>query len=44
MLITVENLSHTFGDKKLYEKVSFRVLRGEKIGLIGANGTGKPLS
>ena len=29
MLITVENLSHTFGDKKLYEKVSFRVLRGE---------------
>lgn len=41
MLITVENLSHTFGDKKLYDQVSFRILNGEKIGLIGANGTGK---
>jgi ATPase subunit of ABC transporter with duplicated ATPase domains len=31
MLITVENLSHTFDEKKLYDKVSFRVLEGEKI-------------
>lgn len=40
-LLTVENLSHTFGDRVLFKDVSFRLLAGEHVGLVGANGTGK---
>lgn len=40
-LLTVENLSHTFGDRVLFKNVSFRLLAGEHVGLVGANGTGK---
>ena len=40
-LLTVENLSHTFGDRVLFRDVSFRLLAGERVGLVGANGTGK---
>ncbi|WP_203247704.1 ABC-F family ATP-binding cassette domain-containing protein [Sporosarcina beigongshangi] len=40
-LLTVENLSHGFGDRAIFEDVSFRLLQGEHIGLIGANGEGK---
>ncbi|CAM4007586.1 ABC-F family ATP-binding cassette domain-containing protein [Lederbergia lenta] len=40
-LLTVENLSHGFGDRVIFEDVSFRLLQGEHIGLIGANGEGK---
>lgn len=41
MIINVENLSHGFGDRAIFEDVSFRLLKGEHIGLIGANGEGK---
>jgi ATPase subunit of ABC transporter with duplicated ATPase domains len=37
----VKNLSHGFGDRAIFENVSFRLLKGEHIGLIGANGEGK---
>ncbi|RKQ33935.1 ABC-F family ATP-binding cassette domain-containing protein [Oceanobacillus halophilus] len=40
-LLTVKNLSHGFGDRAIFDDVSFRLLQGEHIGLIGANGEGK---
>jgi ATPase subunit of ABC transporter with duplicated ATPase domains len=40
-LLTVEELSHNFGDRTLFKNVSFRLLAGEHVGLVGANGTGK---
>lgn len=40
-ILNVENLSHGFGDRAIFEHVSFRLLKGEHIGLIGANGEGK---
>lgn len=40
-LLTVTNLSHGFGDRAIFDDVSFRLLKGEHIGLIGANGEGK---
>ncbi|MBQ9123478.1 MAG: ABC-F family ATP-binding cassette domain-containing protein [Lachnospiraceae bacterium] len=40
-ILNVENLTHGFGDRAIFEDVSFRLLKGEHIGLIGANGEGK---
>ena len=40
-ILNVENLSHGFGDRAIFLDVSFRLLKGEHIGLIGANGEGK---
>ena len=40
-ILTVEHLSHGFGDRAIFEDVSFRLLKGEHIGLVGANGEGK---
>ncbi|WP_053219998.1 ABC-F family ATP-binding cassette domain-containing protein [Virgibacillus senegalensis] len=40
-ILTVTNLSHGFGDRAIFDDVSFRLLQGEHIGLIGANGEGK---
>lgn len=40
-LLTVENLSHTFGDRTLFKDVSFRLLAEDHVGLVGANGVGK---
>ena len=40
-ILTVEHLSHGFGSRAIFEDVSFRLLKGEHIGLIGANGEGK---
>ena len=40
-ILNVENLSHGFGDRTIFNNVSFRLLKGEHIGLIGANGEGK---
>lgn len=40
-ILNVENLTHGFGDRAIFNNVSFRLLKGEHIGLIGANGEGK---
>lgn len=40
-ILNVANLSHGFGDRAIFHNVSFRLLKGEHIGLIGANGEGK---
>ena len=41
MILNVENLTHGFGDRAIFNNVSFRLLAGEHIGLVGANGEGK---
>ena len=40
-ILNVEHLTHGFGDRAIFNDVSFRLLKGEQIGLIGANGEGK---
>ena len=40
-ILNVEHVSHGFGDRAIFSDVSFRLLKGEHIGLIGANGEGK---
>src|SRR5665811_678495 len=40
-ILTVENVNHGFGARKILENASFRLLNGEHVGLVGANGEGK---
>jgi len=40
-LLTVEDLHHSFGGRVLFKEVSFRLLAGEHVGFVGANGVGK---
>ena len=40
-ILNVEHLTHGFGDRAIFNDVSFRLLKGEHIGLIGANSEGK---
>ena len=40
-ILTVTNLSHGFGGREILKDVNFRLLKGEHVGLIGANGEGK---
>lgn len=40
-VLTVNHLNHGFGDRAIFEDVSFRLLKGEHVGLVGANGEGK---
>lgn len=41
MLLSAEHLSINFGSRNLLEDVSFYLNRGDKVGIIGINGTGK---
>lgn len=41
MILDVSNLTRGFGDREIFNNVSFRLLAGEHIGLVGANGEGK---
>lgn len=40
-IMNIENLTFAFGDKVILNNSSFRLLKGEHIGLVGANGAGK---
>ena len=40
-ILNVEHLTHGFGDRAIFNDVSFRLLKGEHICLVGANGEGK---
>ena len=40
-ILNVEHLTHGFGDRAIFADASFRLLKGEHIGLVGANGEGK---
>ncbi len=40
-VLTVSNVTHGFGARQILDDASFRLLKGEHVGLIGANGEGK---
>lgn len=40
-ILAVENIVKTYGDKQLFNDLSFSISKKERIGLIGVNGTGK---
>ncbi|MUT64556.1 ABC-F family ATP-binding cassette domain-containing protein [Paenibacillus sp. NEAU-GSW1] len=40
-LLSVEHITKSYGEKLLFEDVTFGVEEGDKIGIIGVNGTGK---
>lgn len=40
-LLTVENLSKSFGEKQLFDGISFGVNKGQKVALVARNGAGK---
>ena len=42
-LLGVSNLTKAFGTDLLFEGVSFEVQANDKIGVVGVNGSGKPL-
>ncbi len=41
LLLSVENLAHSYGERTLFKNVNFNIETGDKIGLIGINGTSK---
>lgn len=41
MILTIENLCKTYGEKILFDNVNFSLSDGDKIGIVGVNGTGK---
>ncbi len=40
-ILEVTNLTHSFGDKILYKSATFELFKGEHMGIVGQNGTGK---
>ena len=41
LLLTVEKVGKSYGTRRLFENVTFGIEEGDKIGVIGVNGTGK---
>lgn len=41
MILSAENLGHSYGVRTLFKNISFNIEEGDKIGVIGVNGTGK---
>lgn len=40
-ILTVDNITKSYGERKLFDQASFFLQEGEKAGIIGINGTGK---
>ena len=40
-ILTVDNITKSYGVRKLFDNASFFLAEGEKTGIIGINGTGK---
>lgn len=40
-MITIENVTKTYGEKQLFQHINFTIAEKERVGLIGVNGTGK---
>jgi len=40
-VLNVENVTYGYGSRQILENASFRLLKGEHVGLVGANGEGK---
>ena len=40
-ILTVEHVTHSFGGRQILDNASFRLLKGEHVGLVGTNGAGK---
>lgn len=40
-MFVLNNISKSFGDKLLFKNINLNIYDGERIGIIGANGTGK---
>lgn len=40
-ILSVENVTKAYGERKLFDEASFYLQDGEKVGIIGINGTGK---
>ncbi len=41
LLINVENIEKSYGDKKVIKSFSTRIIKGDRIAIVGANGSGK---
>ena len=41
ILVTVDHLAKSFGAHDIFDKVSFTIRQGEKLGLVGVNGSGQ---
>lgn len=40
-ILTIDNITKSYGERKLFSRASFYLEEGEKVGIIGINGTGK---
>ena len=40
-ILNIEHVSKIYGDKVIFDDVSYGIHQGDKIGIIGINGTGK---
>lgn len=40
-ILSLENITHSYTERKLFDKASFYLHEGDKVGIIGINGTGK---